>query len=214
MKLNIEYGQGLTAKVKAAVVYGMMPKDLQEKILDECAVNWDQTTETQAAELLTKIKSNVRNVAKARREMAGPRPLEVDRASAREEWYGNWGYEWGEADETEENTSDEKDDGEANIRYVGKGGGKKGGKGFQGHCYLCGEFGHSQWDCIKGKGKAYGKGYGKNGARGKDSARTVERVPGTEKVPAKTEEREACPEPALGAGRPSTSLGIARTEGG
>ena len=51
---------------------------------------------------------------------------------------------------------------EANIRYVGKGGGKKGGKGFQGNCYLCGEFGHSQWDCGKGKGKNYSKGYGKD----------------------------------------------------
>ena len=49
----------MTAKVKVTVLYGMMPKDLQEKILDECAVNWDQTTATQAAELLMKIKANV-----------------------------------------------------------------------------------------------------------------------------------------------------------
>ena len=167
VKLGNEYGQELTAKVRVAVLYGMMPKDLQEKILDACAVNWDQTTETQAAELLTKIKSNVRNVAKARREMAGPKPMEVDRVSSWEEWSGNWGGEWGDGNEVEENTGEEKDDGEANIRYVGKGGGKKGGKGFQGHCYVCGEFGHSQWDCGKGKGKNSSKGYGKDGANGK-----------------------------------------------
>ena len=89
MKLTTEYGQALTAKVKVAVLYGMMPKDLQEKILDECAVNWDQTSEAQAAELLTKIKSNVRNVAKDRRERSGPRPMEVDRVSAWEEWGGD-----------------------------------------------------------------------------------------------------------------------------
>ena len=171
VKLTTEYGQTLTAKVKVAVLYGMMPKDLQEKILDECAVNWDQTSEGEAATLLTKIKANVRNVAKARRELAGPRPMEVDRVSAWEEW--NWGGDWCDENETEENKSEEKDEGEANIRYVGKGGGKKGGKGFQGNCYVCGEFGHSQYDCRKGKGKgygkdgSYGKGYGKDNSYSK-----------------------------------------------
>ena len=150
---------------------GMMPKDLQEKILDECAVNWDETSEGEAATLLTKIKANVRNVAKARRELAGPRPMEVDRVSAWEEW--NWSGDWCDENETEENKSEEKDEGEANIRYVGKGGGKKGGKGFQGNCYVCGEFGHSQYDCRKGKGKgygkdgSYGKGYGKDNSYSK-----------------------------------------------
>lgn len=165
VKLNTEYGQAITAKVKVAVLYGMMPKDVQEKILDECAVSWDQTTEDEAATLLTKIKSNVRNLAKARREMSGPKPMEVDHVSSWEEW--NWGGEWYDESETEEDKSEERDDGEANIRYVGKGGGKKGGKGFQGNCYLCGEFGHSQWDCGKGKGKSYVKGYGKDGGYGK-----------------------------------------------
>ena len=33
---------------------------------------------------------------------------------------------------------------EANIQYIGKGGGKKGGKGFQGYCFVCGGFGHSK----------------------------------------------------------------------
>ena len=171
-KLNIEYGQNVTAKVQVAVLYGMMPKDLQEKILDECAVNWDQTNEGQAAALLLRIKSNVRNVAKARREMAGPRPMEVDHVSAWEEWA--WGDEWDDGNGMEENGNEEKEEGEAYIRYVGKGGGKKGGKGFQGHCYACGEFGHSQRDCGKGKGKSYSKGFGKNGAYskgyGKDDA--------------------------------------------
>ena len=170
-KLTTEYGQALTAKVKVAVLYGMMPKDLQEKILDECAVNWDETSEGEAATLLTKIKANVRNVAKARRELAGPKPMEVDRVSAWEEW--NWSGDWCGENEAEENKSEEKDEGEANIRYVGKGGGKKGGKGFQGNCYVCGEFGHSQYDCRKGKGKgygkdgSYGKGYGKDNSYSK-----------------------------------------------
>ena len=156
VKLTTEYGQALTAKVKVAVLYGMMPKDLQEKILDECAVNWDETSEGEAATLLTKIKANVRNVAKARRELAGPRPMEVDRVSAWEEW--NWDGDWGEENETEENKSEEKDEGEANISYVGKGGGKKGGKGFQGNCYVCGEFGHSTVRLPQGEGQGLWQG--------------------------------------------------------
>ena len=81
VKLGTEYGQELTAKVKVAVLYGMMPKDLQDKVLDECAVNWDETTESEAGRLYTKIKATLRNIAKARREMAGPKPMEVDRVA-------------------------------------------------------------------------------------------------------------------------------------
>ena len=33
VKLGTEYGQELTAKVKVAVLCGMMPKDLQDKVL-------------------------------------------------------------------------------------------------------------------------------------------------------------------------------------
>jgi hypothetical protein len=42
-KLNTEYGQELSAKMNVAVLYSMLPKDIQEKVLDECAVNWDAT---------------------------------------------------------------------------------------------------------------------------------------------------------------------------
>ena len=165
VKLGTEYGQELTAKVKVAVLYGMMPKDLQEKVLDACAVNWDETTESEAKQLYTKIKAQLRNIAKARREMAGPKPMEVDHVAAWGEWPGGWSGECGDQVETEEDHYDEKGGDEAHVQYIGKGGGKKGGKGFQGYCYTCGEFGHSQWDCHKGKGK--GKGFGKDGGYSK-----------------------------------------------
>ena len=113
VKLGTEYGQELTAKMKVAVVYGMMPKDLQDKVLDD-------------------------------------------------DWHG----EHSNQGETEEEHRDEKGGDEAYVQYIGKGGGKKGGKGFQGYCYICGGFGHSQWDCYQGKGK--GKGFGKDGGYGKD----------------------------------------------
>ena len=39
VKLDIEYGETLSSKMKVAVLYAMLPKDLQEKVLDKCAVN-------------------------------------------------------------------------------------------------------------------------------------------------------------------------------
>ena len=168
VKLNVEYGQELSNKVKVAVLYAMMPKDLQEKVLDACAVNWDETTEGDAGKLYNKVKSQLRNLAKARREMQGPKPMEVDRVSAWADCSGDWGAEWGIDTEAEEshNHDDNKGHEEAYVQFIGKGGGKKGGKGFQGHCYTCGAFGHSQWDCRKGKGKGkdggYATGFGKD----------------------------------------------------
>ena len=57
------------------------------------------------------------------------------------------------------------------MQFVGKGDGKSKGKGgFQGQCWTCLEFGHSQRFCPKGKGKAAdkgaGKGYGKDNFKG------------------------------------------------
>ena len=170
IRLSVEYGQQISAKMKVAVLYSMLPKDLQEKVLDECSVNWDGINETEAAEKFMKIKSNVKNLAKSRREMMGPKPMEVDRVKAswadwaEDDWDTLWGKTEPEKDDHDTGTNCEE---HAFVQYIGAKGGKKGGKGFQGHCYVCGEFGHSQWDCRKGKGKGFGKdgggkGYGKN----------------------------------------------------
>jgi hypothetical protein len=170
-KLNIEYDQELSAKMKVAVLYAMLPKDLQEKVLDECSVNWDGIQESQAAEKFMKIKSSIKNIAKSRREMMGPKPMEVDRVSSSwADWSEDAGGEW--CTEAREQRQEEDSNKEAvYVQYIGTKGGKKGGKGFQGHCYVCGEFGHSQWDC-KGKGK--GKGFGKDGGGGKGYGKNSE----------------------------------------
>jgi len=153
-KLRTEYSQDLTSKMKVAVLYSMLPKDLQERVLDACSVAWDGTTEGDATELYAKVKSQVKNFAKARREMQGPKPMEVDMVTNRwADWsQDEWADQWGKPEHEESHNHEEMKD-EAYVQFVGKGYGKKGGgKGFQGHCYTCGEFGHSQWDC-KGKGK-------------------------------------------------------------
>ena len=172
-KLSTEYGQEVSGKMKVAVLYSMLPKDLQEKVLDECAINWDATKESQANELFVKLKTSIKNIAKSRREAQGPKPMEVDRVSGA---WADWSEDdWGDGAATnlDHSAGDGEQSGEeAYVQYIGKGGGKKGGKGFQGHCFKCGEFGHSQWDCgkgaatiDKGKGKGkdhYMKGYGKD----------------------------------------------------
>ena len=47
VKLDVEYGETLSSKMKVAVLYNMLPKDLQEKVLDKCAVSWDKAKEGQ-----------------------------------------------------------------------------------------------------------------------------------------------------------------------
>ena len=79
--LGTEYGQELTAKVKVVVLKRYDAKGLAGQGLGWCAVNWDETTESEAGRLYTKIKATLRNIAKARREMAGPKPVEVDRVA-------------------------------------------------------------------------------------------------------------------------------------
>ena len=167
VKLQTEYGEVLSSKMKVAVLYSMMPEDFQEKILDACAFAWDGTSEAGAGELHEKVKIQIKNLAKARREMQGPKPMEVDRiANSRADWSVDWDRGWRDVEEVSSKDDDhDHNHEEANIQYIGKGGGKKGGKGFQVYRYVCGGFGHTQWDCHKGKGK--GKSFGKDGGCGK-----------------------------------------------
>lgn len=89
-KLSSEYGQNLSDKVNVAVLYSMLPKDLQERLLDECAVSWDETPEQEAGVLLARIKSPIRNIAKSRRELSGPKALEVDAVWGPNDWTEWW----------------------------------------------------------------------------------------------------------------------------
>ena len=98
-KLSTEYGQVLSANMKVAVLYSMLPKDLQERVLDECAVNWDETPEGEAAEMFTKLKGQIKNIAKSRREMIGPKPMEVDAVAA---WGGWWDHHHRQEEKDEE----------------------------------------------------------------------------------------------------------------
>ena len=112
-KLSAEYGEVISAKMKVAVLYAMLPKDLQERVLHKCAVNWDGAKELEAAVIYGKVKEEVKNIAKSRREMITPKPMEVDRVQT--DWAWN-----DEAKETENYEEDVETD-ENQINYVGKG---------------------------------------------------------------------------------------------
>ena len=124
-KLSAEYGEVISAKVKVAVLYAMLPKHLQKKILDKCAVNWDGAKESEAVVIYGKVKEEAKNIAKSRREMITPKPMEVDRVQTDWAWWND------EAKETENYEEDVETD-ENHINYVGKGKGK--GKG-NGECW-------------------------------------------------------------------------------
>ena len=157
-KLSTEYGEKLSAKMKVAVLYAMLPKDLQEKVLDKCAVNWDSVKDDDAAAIYGRVKEEMKNIAKSRRDMVTPKPMEVDHVQTDWSWWSCDGYE-------EEQVHDEGEQEEAlqGINYVGKGKGK--GKGL---CWTCGEPGHRAAECPKA-GKGGGKGsnyYYKGGYKG------------------------------------------------
>ena len=38
VKLSAEYGEEVSAKMKVVVLHAMLPEDLQERVLDKCAV--------------------------------------------------------------------------------------------------------------------------------------------------------------------------------
>ena len=151
-KLSKEYGEVISAKMKVAVLYGMLPKDLQERTLDKCAVSWSNTTEGDAKLIFARIKEETKNVAKARRDMIVPKPMEVDEVKK-------------EAEEEEEE--------EMETNFVGNTNTQK-GKGKGAGCWTCGEMGHRQFECPKaqsrwpysgkgGQGKGGMQGFGKGG---------------------------------------------------
>ena len=62
-KLDVEYDEEISSKMQVAVLYAMLPKDLQERVLDKCAVNWKDTKEEKADEIYGKIREEVKNLS-------------------------------------------------------------------------------------------------------------------------------------------------------
>ena len=137
-KLVREYGETITAKMRVAVLYSMLPKDLQERVLDKCAVAWEGAKEEDAKLIFSRIREEVKNVAKSRRDMASPKPMEVDEVTG----------ELRAKDEADDNLPEPQD-----VNYVGNGKGK--GRG----CWTCGDPNHRQANCPRNQGKGQQQQY-------------------------------------------------------
>ena len=113
------------------VLYAMLPKDLQVKVLDKCAASWDKAKEQEAALIFSRVKEEVKNVATSRRDIIIPKPMDVDTIK---------GDHW-----TDEYTYDHDEN--RGSRRKGKSKGK-------GACFSCGMFGHRAAGCPnKGAGE-------------------------------------------------------------
>ena len=47
--------------------------------MNKCAMNWDKAKEADAAGILESLKEEVKNIAKSKRDMITPKPLEADK---------------------------------------------------------------------------------------------------------------------------------------
>ena len=93
-----------------AVLYAVLSKDLQEKVLDKCAVSWDKAKEQEASLIFSRVKEEVKNVAKSRRDMIIPKPMDVD-AIKRDHWTDEYTYDHDKNHDTEEGD---------NVCFVGR----------------------------------------------------------------------------------------------
>ena len=76
-KLGLEYGEVLTSKVRLAVLYGMLPREVQEKVLDKCRIQWSSLREEDVTRTVQSVIEEVKELAKARRDQCVPTPMDI-----------------------------------------------------------------------------------------------------------------------------------------
>ena len=83
-KLLVEYGEVVSSQMNLAIVYWMLPAEMQEisRVLDRCSVQWDQVRDDEIDKKVKSIVEDVKNVAKTRRDQATPAPIDVGAVSA------------------------------------------------------------------------------------------------------------------------------------
>ena len=57
-----------TSKVRLAILYGMLPREIQEKVLDRCRIQWSSLRESDVATTVQSVLEEVKEIAKSRRE--------------------------------------------------------------------------------------------------------------------------------------------------
>ena len=67
-KLNLEYGEVVSPKVRLAILYGMLPREVQERVLDRCRIQWTSIRDDDLARTVQSVVEEVTELAKARRD--------------------------------------------------------------------------------------------------------------------------------------------------
>ena len=75
-KLLIEHGESFSNKVKHAILYGMLPKEIQERALDKCSIQWNNVKE-EVGQTVRAIVEEAKSIAKTGREQYTSEPMAV-----------------------------------------------------------------------------------------------------------------------------------------
>ena len=85
-RLSVEYGEAVSAKVRLAILYGMLPREIQEKVLDRCRIQWSSLRETDVANTVQSVLEEVKEIAKSRREQCVPSPMGISEVARYPAW--------------------------------------------------------------------------------------------------------------------------------
>ena len=149
-RLEVEYEEKLGDGLKRAILIEMLPTTLTEGVM----------VRLKPGEKYPDVKDMVLAYVATKVDFGGPAPMDCSNVNQ-----GNWGDE--DPQQEEQHEADE-------LNWMGKG--KSKGKGFQGRCHACGQFGHRAGECpskggnSKGKGKDWGNNWNAKdswGAKGK-----------------------------------------------
>ena len=62
-RLHIDYGEVVSNKVRLAILYSMLPREIHERMLDRCSMQWSSLREDDVAKaVLSMIDESKRNL--------------------------------------------------------------------------------------------------------------------------------------------------------
>ena len=137
VKFRVEFGEELSEVVQIAILTGMLPSDLQDKVFEM----------GNAGDLkYHRVRDAIVGIMNNRARVLEPTPMDIGQVGGPVRESGEDSYDWDGGDE--QSTFD--------VAAVGK--------GMSGVCLRCGGFGHLARECPTPESK--GKGKGEKGGKG------------------------------------------------